>query len=440
MEARDKDLRENQEKAARTSIVTYNKAEMTINQIENEKKRLEELCKCDIEHLPAVGAFLLSYNKANHLKANNLDIKNSKEVGAEDDVVSIFENDTASRKMPNDPGFSSQWALSNLDNNADINARNGWDEYLSDTIGGSQNGPEVVIAVIDTGVDYTHPDLKDMMWTNPRETPGNGKDDDNNGIIDDVYGADFTSSNRGDPIDRRGHGTHCAGVIAAKEDNNIGIAGVTSFSQGKIKIMAVKGLGDWGSGTYSGLLKSLNYAILQGAKISSNSWGSRRSVSYETAQLWKNVLRNNRDHLFIAAAGNSGRLINKFYKPMTCGLNEPNLLCVASSTQYDKMSSFSNYGQHFVHVFAPGSSIYSTYPNNRYKTLDGTSMACPHASGLAALIMTVRSDLKGHQVKDMIVANVQNKTSYKHLVTSGGLIDVANTIKAVKTKGTVISK
>merc|ERR1719400_638781 len=146
-------------------------------------------------------------------------------------------------------------------------------EYLSDAKGKDPNGPSIVVAVIDTGIDYTHPDLKDQMWTNPGEIAGNGKDDDGNGIIDDVYGADFTqtTSGTGDPIDRHSHGTHCAGIIAATPNNDAGIAGVASFTQGKVKLMALKGLSDTGRGSTSGLLACLNYAIAKGAKISSNS-------------------------------------------------------------------------------------------------------------------------------------------------------------------------
>jgi subtilisin family serine protease len=327
-----------------------------------------------------------------------------------------------------------------LANNADINAQSGWTEYLSDSTGGNRNGPKVVVAVIDSGVDYNHPDLRNMMWVNPRETPGNGIDDDNNGIIDDVYGADFTNGNTGDPMDRNGHGTHCAGVIAAERDNSVGIAGVASVAEGKVKIMAVKGLGDDGTGSTSGLLKSLNYAIGQGAKISSNSWGSSFSMSNEVERLWGNVLRNNQDHLFVAAAGNDNDEISNNHKPMPCGLNQPNLLCVGNSNKNDRKSGTSNYGKDFVHVFAPGTEIYSTYPNNGYRTLSGTSMACPHASGLAALIMTMRSNLKGRDVKDLIEAKVQRKTIYKSRVSSGGLIDVENTLKSLNSKDKAFTK
>merc|ERR1711899_437478 len=199
------------------------------------------------------------------------------------------------------------------------------------------------------------------------------------------------------------------------------------------KIMALKGLSDSGGGTISGLLACLNYAIDKGAKISSNSWGGGGVISDSLEQMWDAVLKNNLDHLFVAAAGNDNKFIDGVsFKPMTCGLNEPNLLCVASSTRNDARSSFSNYGKDYVHVFAPGSSILSCLPNNRYASWSGTSMACPQVSGLAALIMTMRDGMSAPEIRQVIEKNVQKKSQYAELVSSGGLIDVGATIKALK--------
>ena len=141
------------------------------------------------------------------------------------------------------------------------------------------------------------------------------------------------------------------------------------------------------------------------------------------------------DHLFVAAAGNDNRELNETYTPMACGLKEPNLLCVASSTKRNRKSSFSNYGTQYVNVVAPGSKIYSTEPNNRYGRKSGTSMACPHASGLAALIMSMRYDIEGEKLKQIIEENVQKKAVYDGVVSSGGLIDVGKTIQALKSGG-----
>ena len=134
--------------------------------------------------------------------------------------------------------FSAQWYLDKLDNEADINAQEGWAEYIDATNGGTNN-EEVIVAVIDTGVKYDHEDLKDVMWQNPGEIAGNGIDDDDNGIVDDVYGAVYIhGETSGDPYDHSGHGTHVAGIIAAKENNRKGVAGVASYTNGKVHSMA----------------------------------------------------------------------------------------------------------------------------------------------------------------------------------------------------------
>ena len=180
---------------------------------------------------------------------------------------------------------------------------------------------------------------------------------------------------------------------------------------------------------------SLDYAIQHGAKISSNSWGSNNSISDAAAKAWSHVLQNNPGHLFVASAGNDNHVVDSNNKRWTCGLEEPNLLCVASSTKKDTKSSFSNFGRSNVHVFAPGSTIYSTLPNNRYGIASGTSMACPHVSGLAAMLITLRCGLSGKEIRFLIENNVQLKPFYRDLVSSGGLIDVAKTIRALKKSG-----
>jgi len=434
-EASRMDIENREAKAAKTSIIAYDKNEMSMEDVEAEAKRIGEKCTelncpCEVTKLIKAGVFEVDWSCDNHPSVN--DLVSGNEIGVEDELVDISNAPT-----PTDPRFGEQWALSipRLANKADINIEEGWTEYLSDAKGGDANGPSVVVAVIDTGVDYNHPDLKDVMWTNPGEIAGDGIDNDGNGIIDDVYGADFTETiaGKGDPIDRHGHGSHCSGIIAASPNNGEGIAGVASFTQGKVKIMALKGLSDSGGGSISGLLACLNYAIEKGAKISSNSWGGGSSISAGLERMWDAVLRNNLDHLFIAAAGNSNGFIDgDNYKPMTCGLNEPNLLCVGSSTRSDSRSGFSNYGKDYVHVMAPGSSILSCLPNNRYASWSGTSMACPQVSGLAALIMTMRDGMSAEEVRRVIEENVQKKDQYRDLVSTGGLIDVGATIKALK--------
>ena len=436
-EASKRDTEMSEEKRSKTSIIVYDKNQMSAGDVDGEVERIKNKCNelncpCNVTKLVKVGVLEVVWSCDNHPSVDELGFDTDKETGAEDELVDVFD-----APPPTDPKFSQQWALSipRLPWKADINIEEGWSEYLSDAKGGDANGPSVIVAVIDTGVDYNHPDLKDAMWNNPGEIAGDGIDNDGNGIVDDFYGADFTTwgTPSGDPIDRHGHGSHCSGIIAATPNNGEGIAGVASFTQGKVKIMALKGLRDSGSGTLSGLLSCLNYAIDKGAKISSNSWGGGGGIGSGTERIWDNVLRNNPDHLFVAAAGNSDRFIDgTSYKPMTCGLKEPNLLCVASSTRTGNKSGFSNYGKDYVHVFAPGSWILSCLPNNRYGSWSGTSMACPHVSGFAALIMTMRDGMTAQQIRQVIEENVQKKDQYTDLVSSGGLIDVGATIKALK--------
>merc|ERR1712038_1502703 len=432
IEAREADLAFRKEKTQKTSIIVYDKHQMSKEEVAEEIDRIvskcEELgCPCDVKNLGKIGVLEVTWNCDPHPDVNDLGLDDTKETGAEDQLVNAYTNSPP----PTDPRFSDLWALQDLSNNADINIAEGWAEYLSDAQGGPATGPSVVVAVIDTGIDYTHPDLKDVMWTNPDEIAGDGIDNDGNGVVDDVYGADYTgSSPSGDPMDRQGHGTHCAGIIAAEPNNGVGIAGVASYHQGKVKLMACKGLSDSRGGTISALLVCLNYAIDKGAKISSNSWGGG-NVHY-SGGIWNAVLRNNLDHLFVASAGNSNREITDCYRRMTCGLKEPNLLCVASSTEWDERSSFSNYGKDYVHVLAPGTDILSSIPNGKYRKMSGTSMAAPQVSGLAALVMTMRDNMSAHEVRQLIEANVRVKSEYAPLVSSSGLIDVGATLRALK--------
>ena len=253
-----------------------------------------------------------------------------------------------------------------LQKSIDINALEGWKEYLSATNnGGRMNTKEVIVAVIDTGVRYDHEDLKDIMWKNPGEIEGNGIDDDGNGFVDDVFGIN-TITNSSDPMDvpgfRAGHGTHCAGIIAAKENNGKGIAGLASYTNGKVKIMALKAISD-GLGYSSSAVTALEYALSKGAKVSSNSYGGFGFIG-STWENLKDVLEKNPNHLFVTTAGNYGVKITPWnlYNPCATGLS--NVLCVGSTNIYDSKAETSSYGKNYVHVFAPGHDILSTHHRN----------------------------------------------------------------------------
>ncbi|MGB0905414.1 MAG: S8 family peptidase, partial [Mangrovicoccus sp.] len=200
--------------------------------------------------------------------------------------------DFSTTSISTDPMSDRQWALDNTgqtggQTDADIDAPEAWTQAT---------GEGVIVAVIDTGVDYTHADLDDNMWVNTGEIAGNGIDDDGNGYIDDVYGYDFANDD-GDPLDSQGHGTHVAGTIAAEADNGIGVVGVAYDAQ----IMALQFFDDNGNGSTFDAILALEYAVLMGAQISNNSWGGG---SYSTALAEAIAMAGDAGHLFVAAAGN----------------------------------------------------------------------------------------------------------------------------------------
>ena len=288
---------------------------------------------------------------------------------------------------PNDPSFTQQWALTK------INAPQAWDMTT-----GSR---DVVVAVIDTGVDYTHGDLAANMWTNTREIPGNGIDDDGNGYVDDVRGWDFFA-NDNDPKDETsaqnpGHGTHCSGIIGAVGNNGTGISGISQ----QVSIMPVRFLGADGSGDLLNGIKAIDYAIAAGAQVISASWGAK-STEDEAKPLVEAVERaNQKGVIFVVAAGNDG--VNNdstgFYPA-----NAPvaNVINVAASGNSDGKPSWSNFGTNKVHVSSPGENIYSTLPNNSYGNLSGTSMATPLVAGMVALLKSQDRNLSGLEARSIL--------------------------------------
>lgn len=274
---------------------------------------------------------------------------------------------------PDDPKFAEQWALKK------VKAGSAWNEQRGDR--------SIVIAVIDTGVDWKHEDLKDRIWVNPKEIAGNGQDDDGDGYIDDVRGWDFFDKDA-DPNDdvgsaNPGHGTHCAGIIAATGDNGLGISGLAP----KVTIMPIRFLGADGSGSLLDGIKAIDYAIAHGAHIISASWGA--PVSREQARpLIEAIERAEaKGILFIAAAANDGQSNDKReVYPANAGL--ANVISVAASDVNDTKPRWSNYGRATVDLASPGANILSTIPGDKYRQLSGTSMATPLTAGAAGLLLS----------------------------------------------------
>lgn len=307
----------------------------------------------------------------------------------------------------NDPYFSEMWALRNTGQTggtagADIDVLEAWDL----TTGSSS----VIVAVIDSGIDCSHPDLLDNIWTNPGEIAGNGIDDDDNGYIDDVHGYDFFEGD-GNPQDAAGHGTHCAGTIAACGNNNTGVTGVNW----QCKLMACRFLDDSGAGSVADAVEAIDYAVSNGAKILNNSWGW---TGFPSATLNAAIV-NAKNHgvLFVAAAGNNGSDNDvTWHYPSNYEIS--NVIAVAATNHNDELAYFSNYGSETVHLGAPGVSILSTLPGNSYGFYSGTSMAAPHVSGVAALIWAYYPDMSLRDLKSQIVgtgdltASLQGNTIY----------------------------
>jgi large repetitive protein len=317
---------------------------------------------------------------------------------------------------PNDPSFSSLWGLHNTGQtggtgDADIDAPEAWEV--------ARGGSSVVVGVIDTGIDYTHPDLAANMWVNVGEIPQNGIDDDGNGYVDDTRGWDFVS-NDSDPADDHYHGTHCAGTIGAVGDNGTGVVGVCHT----VRLMALKFLSGSGSGTTSDAIEAVLYATANRATMTSNSWGGG---GY--SQTLKNAIdaAGNAGLLFVAAAGNSS--LNTDVTPSYPGsYDSANIISVAASDHKDVLASFSNYGAATVDLAAPGVSIYSTSPGNGYRSLSGTSMACPHVAGACALIKAARPAMNWSDIKAAVLNNVDGVAGMTGKVLKNGRLNVARSL------------
>lgn len=313
---------------------------------------------------------------------------------------------TATATVPNDPDYSKLYGLTQ------ISAPAAWDTYT-----GSKN---VVVGVIDTGIEYTHSDLANNIWVNPGEIPNNGVDDDNNGYIDDVNGWNFADNNN-KPLDDNGHGTHVSGTLGAVGNNGVGVTGVTWNTQ----IAALKFLASDGSGYTSNAILAINYAQKMGFDIVNNSWGGAGfSQSLKDAiDAYKGV--------FVAAAGNNGRNNDSKATYPAC-YTSANIIAVAATTSTDGRAYYSNYGKTSVDLGAPGDEIYSTYINNSYETLSGTSMATPQVSGAAALIKSYNPALTTAQIKSIILSNVDAVSSMNGKTVSGGRLNLSKCLKSIQ--------
>ena len=321
----------------------------------------------------------------------------------------------AATRTPNDPEYSLQWGMRNTGqapfygvSGADIRVADAW----SQTTGSSS----VVIAVVDTGVDYSHPDLAANIWRNSREIPNNRIDDDRNGYIDDVKGWNFVAKNN-DPMDDNGHGTHCAGNIAAVGNNNIGITGVCWNA----RIMPLKFLSSSGNGYVSDAIAAILYANRNGAQIISNSWGGSQYT-----QALKDAIDAS-PAVVVCAAGNSGR--NTDTTPQyPSAYTSSNIISVAATDYKDNLAGFSNFGVSSVDLGAPGVTIRSTYRNGQYQYLSGTSMATPLVSGVAGLLKAANPGMSASAIRSRILQSADRVGALSGKVATGGRLNAARAL------------
>ena len=349
----------------------------------------------------------------------------------EDEAIELFKNDpnveyvepnyiVELNVIPDDVLYNYLWGMDR------INAPAAWD---------SETGYwPIVVGVIDTGVDYTHPDLVNNMWINPGEIAGNGVDDDGNGYIDDVYGYDFANDD-GDPYDDFAHGTHVAGTIGAVGNNAQGVVGINWTTQ----IMALKFIGSNGFGTTLGAIQAIDYAVSMGVKLTNNSWGCLGC--YSQAMEDSIQAANDAGMLFVAAAGNYRRGghnvdITPFYP---ANFDVPNVVSVAASSIFGGKAYFSNYGQQTVDLAAPGLGILSTIPDwlceiweskgypcmfPGYGWFSGTSMAAPHVTGALALLLASEPELSADELKKRLLENVSVEPAFARYTNTSGHLDL----------------
>ncbi len=326
--------------------------------------------------------------------------------------------------IPNDPRFTELWGMNNTGagggaNDADIDAPEAWDL--------TKGSKDVIVGVIDTGTDYNHPDLAANIWTNPNEIAGNGIDDDNNGVIDDIHGFSAVNNN-GNPMDGQGHGTHVSGTIGASGDNATGVVGVNW----NVTMIPCQFLGADGSGTTAGAIACINYFtnLKQNhgvnVRLTSNSWGGG---GFSQALSDAIQAGNNAGILFIAAAGNDAD--NSDVTPhYPSAYNLPGIISVASTDRADNLSSFSTYGAVSVDLGAPGSAILSTTPNNTYASYSGTSMATPHVAGAAALVWSLNPDLSIAEMKTLLMDSGDSLAALAGKTVSGKRLNLKNALDA----------
>jgi subtilisin family serine protease len=310
----------------------------------------------------------------------------------------------SSLTAPTDSLFSQQWAL------RDARVPRAWRTSV---------GGKVTVAILDTGIDASHPDLAGNLWTNPGEIPENGVDDDGNGFIDDVHGADVVNGD-GDPADGLGHGTAVAGIIGGRGDNGEGVSGVAW----RVRLMSVKVLPDQGFGTTATLVAGLRYALSNGARVINMSLnGADRSLALEEAIATAQA----QGVLVVTSAGNDGADRDSV-PSYPASIASPAVVSVASSNRSGRLGFASAYGASSVDIAAPGDNILTTDPHGRWGAHSGTSFAAAYVSGAAALLAAAKPAASGAQLRRALLASAR-RGGHLDQDVSGGQLNVAGAMR-----------
>jgi len=304
---------------------------------------------------------------------------------------------------PNDTYWSDLWGMTK------IKAPTIWNQ--------STGSASVLVGIVDTGIQTSHPDLTSNIAVNSGEIPSNNQDDDQNGRIDDVYGFNFVSNN-GSVNDDNGHGTHVAGTIGAVGNNNRGVVGVNW----NVGIIAAKALNSEGAGSLADIADAINYLRIRGVKVINLSLGGPVGSS----ALYTTLLAAANAGIMISIAAGNESTNNDSVPSYPANYSFPSSLTVAATTITDGLASFSNYGLATVHLGAPGEDITSTYIGSGYAVGSGTSMASPHVAGAAALLKALYPARNGAEIRNCILNGTERVTGLTNKVYSQGRLNVVN--------------
>lgn len=314
--------------------------------------------------------------------------------------------------LPNDPKMSQLWGLKNAGTGADVRAETAWDIF--------RGSSSEVIAVVDSGIDYSHPDLAANIWTNPGEVAGNGRDDDGDGYVDDVHGFNAITGT-GNMMDDNSHGTHVSGTIAAVGNNGQGVVGVNWTA----KLLGVKVCDSQGScGSYE-MIRGIDYVVnLKNRGVNVGVINMSLGGYYFSQAEYNAIARAGAAGILVVAAAGNESNNNDWYPSYPASFALDNVISVAAIDSNGNLADFSNYGASTVDLAAPGVSIISTVPNGGYASYSGTSMATPHVTGAVGLLRAYSPSLTAAQLKQRILSTARQVSTLNGAVLTGGILNL----------------